>query len=192
MPAPRAIRVRLLAVAVTAIAGVWALPASGVAKGCAGADTPATAASAAKTRAAILCLVNAQRHARHLPGLHESGQLDRSAQGWTNTMVRTGQFTHGADFAARISAVGFDWSDAGENIATGYPSPRAVLKGWMASQGHCENLLDPGFAWIGTGVSTHDLGQYGPATWTQDFGLRMGQRAPSGNRRPAAGCPYRI
>ena len=190
MLAPRARRFRLLAVAV--IAGACALPATAAAKGCAGADTPATAASAAKTRAAILCLVNAQRHARHLPGLRESGQLDRSAQGWTNTMVRTGQFTHGQDFAARISAVGFDWSDAGENIATGYPTPRAVLKGWMASQGHCENLLDPVFAWIGTGISTRDLGQYGPATWTQDFGLRMGQRAPSGNRRPAAGCPYRV
>jgi len=62
----------------------------------------------------------------------------------------------------------------------------------MASADHCQNILSPSYANVGTGVSTHRLGQYGPSTWTEDFGLRMGHRAPSGNHAPALGCPYRI
>jgi len=32
------------------------------------------------------------------------------------------------DFASRISAVGSDWSNVGENIATGYTSPATVVR----------------------------------------------------------------
>ena len=61
-------------------------------------------------RSAVLCLVNRERTTRGLPALAVSGQLNRSAQGWTGTMVRTGRFTHGSGdaFAKRISATGYD------------------------------------------------------------------------------------
>ena len=91
-----------------------------------------------------------------------------------------------------LSAVGYNWSAAGENIATGFSTPWAVIKGWMGSTDHCRNILDPQFADLGVGVNSHRLGPYGPSTWTQDFGLWMGHRAPSGNRGPQNGCPYRI
>jgi uncharacterized protein YkwD len=145
-------------------------------------------------RSAVLCLVNRERTARRLPTLAASGQLNRAAQGWTDTMVRSGRFTHGAGeaFAKRISATGYTWRAAGENIATGYPTPRAVVAGWMASTDHCHNILDPTFRDIGIGESDSPVRGFasGPATWTQDFGLRMGQSAPSHNRRPMNGCPY--
>ncbi len=143
-------------------------------------------------RAAVLCLVNQQRTTRGLPALVQDGRLERSAQGWAATMIATGQFTHGVNFAARISAAGFDWSFAGENIATGYPTPAAVVLGWMASTGHCRNILEPGFSAIGIGVVARPVGGYasGPATWTEDFALPMGKAAPSGNTGPQNGCPY--
>ena len=101
-------------------------------------------------------------------------------------------FSHGLNFAGRISATGYDWSAAGENIATGFRTPREVVSGWMASTGHCQNILDPTYDNVGTGVSSRRLGRYGSSTWTQDFGLWMGHAAPSGNYGPARGCPYRI
>jgi uncharacterized protein YkwD len=159
---------------------------------CANADTPAAGGSRQAMRDAVDCLINQQRTGRHLPALHGSSQLDRSAQGWTNTMVTNGIFTHGTDFAARISAVGYVWTSAGENIATGFQTPRQVVSAWMASPGHCRNILDPTFADVGTGVSTHRLAQYGPSTWTQDFGLWMGHSDPSRNYGPQRGCPYRV
>jgi uncharacterized protein YkwD len=145
-------------------------------------------------RSAVLCLVNRERTTRGLPRLAASRQLNRSAQGWTGTMVRTGKFTHGARnaFAKRIRATGYDWRAVGENIATGYPTPRAVVAGWMASTGHCQNILSPSFRDIGIGEVGAPVRSYasGPATWTQDFGLRMGRSAPSRNQRPMNGCPY--
>jgi uncharacterized protein YkwD len=157
---------------------------------CPNADTPATAATKQDMRAAVVCLINAQRTGRGLPPLDANSRLDRSAQLWTNTMVITGQFTHGADFSARISATGFVWSFAGENIASGFQTPREVVDGWMGSTGHCQNILNPSYADVGTGVDTHPLPGLGPATWTQDFALWMGHTPPSRNTGPMNGCPY--
>ena len=163
-------------------------------RGCAGANTSATAAPKREMRAAVVCLINDQRARHHLPPLQASTSLDSSAQRWTNAMVSSGQFTHGSDFAARISAAGFHWSFAGENIATGFTTPAQVVRGWMASTGHCQNILNPSFADVGTGVSPHPVSGFasGPSTWTQDFGLWMGHGAPSHDSAPAAGCPYHV
>lgn len=159
---------------------------------CTAADTPITAAPADTMRAAVLCLVNQQRMLHSLPPLHESRLLDASAQAWADTMVRTGVFSHGTNFTARIDATGYDWSDAGENIATGFSTPRTVVRAWMASAGHCENILDATFADVGTGVQALPLGSYSAGTWAQDFGLSMGQSDPSQNTGPASGCPYNV
>lgn len=162
------------------------------ARGCAGAHARIGSLRRAVAQRAVVCLINRQRRAHGLPPLAENARLNRSAQGWSNTMVATHYFGHGADFAARISAVGFRWSRAGENIATGYATPAAVVSGWMASTGHCQNILNPAYRSVGTGVRNRAVPGYGsgPGTWTQDFALGLGQRPASGNWRPAAGCPY--
>jgi uncharacterized protein YkwD len=154
--------------------------------------TPIANARRVQMQNAVVCLVNQQRRVRGLPDLRASSRLNRSAQGWTNTMVSQGEFTHGTDFAARISAVGFDWSNAGENIATGYATPDSVVAAWMASTGHCRNILSPVFRAVGTGVSGHSIPGSStlPGTWTQDFGLLMDQHPASGNWGPADRCPY--
>jgi uncharacterized protein YkwD len=156
---------------------------------CTEASTPIAASTASAMRAAVVCLINQQRTSRGLPALNADSQLDRSAQDWTDELVSHHEFTHGADFAERISATGFRWSQAGENIAGGFLTPAAVVAGWMGSTGHCENILSPAFREVGTGVSARAT-IVSPGTWTQDFGLRMGQRPESGNDGPAAGCPY--
>ena len=162
------------------------------ARSCANADTPAAGASSDAMRAAVTCLINQQRVSRHLPPLRDQTRLDRSAQGWTDWMIRSGAFWHGSDFATRITAAGYDWSAAGENIATGFATPRAVVSAWMASTGHCQNILDPSFSNVGTGIGRNPVSasSSGGAAWTQDFGLPMGQPAPSTNFGPAHGCPY--
>ena len=159
---------------------------------CSRAHTPVARASRAELQRVVVCLVNQQRHHRGLPPLRESPRLNRSAQGWTNVMVTHRNFSHGADFAARISAVGFKWSNVGENIATGYRTPAAVVAAWMASTGHCQNILNPVYRYVGTGVADHSISEYSTlaGTWTQDFGLLMGQHPASRNWRPAEGCPY--
>lgn len=175
-------------VALTLIAFTSAAAAH--ARGCRYAHTAISAASRAALRRAVVCLINKERAARHLPGLIGNSRLERSAQGWTNEMVSHRDFTHGADFASRISAVGFHWSYVGENIAAGFETPSAVVRGWMESTGHCQNILSPVYRMVGTGVSGGAPQANAKGTWTQDFGLWMGQHPASGNYGPAEGCPY--
>jgi uncharacterized protein YkwD len=162
------------------------------ASGCAGANASVGNTSPQVLRAAVVCLINQERAVHHLPALHASPLLNTSAQRWTNAMVSSDQFTHGTNFAGRISAAGYVWRSAGENIATGYSTPRAVVRAWMASTGHCENILNPTYRNVGTGVSSGVVRGYatGIGTWTQDFALGMHQSTPSGNTGPMNGCPY--
>ena len=64
----------------------------------------------------------------------------------------------------RIEASTYEWSTWGENIAAGYRTPEAVVEGWMDSDGHCSNIMNPAFTEIGVGYEPD--GSY----WTQVFG----------------------
>ncbi len=187
-------RLTLAALAAAAIACCLALAPAAAARpasACTNAGTPVGAVSHRVLDGAVACLVNQQRRRHGLPGLHVSQELNRSAQGWTNFMVRHNAFFHGSNWAARITAVGFHWVSAGENIAAGYSTPSQVVNAWMGSAGHCRNILAPVFSSMGTGVDPEGTGRmHNMGTWTQDFGLRRGQNAPSRNWGPANGCPY--
>jgi uncharacterized protein YkwD len=159
---------------------------------CLDAHAPIGQVPAAAIERATLCLLNHERTERGLPRLRGSRLLRRSAQRWTNTMVHDRAFSHGADFSARISAVGFNWSRAGENIADGYRTASGAVTAWMRSLGHCQNILTPVFREAGAGFDRGSAVAASPAgTWTLDFALSMGQRVLSENWKPAEGCPYR-
>lgn len=70
----------------------------------------------------------------------------------------------------RIAASGYGgYSTAAENIAAGYPSPEAVVQGWLDSDGHCKNMLNPALEEIGVGY--FGGGSYG-SYWTQAFATK--------------------
>lgn len=57
----------------------------------------------------------------------------------------------------------------GENIAAGYPTPAAVVDGWMNSTGHKANILNAAFTKMGLGYSVGlSNGQY-RGYWAQEF-----------------------
>ena len=60
------------------------------------------------------------------------------------------------------------YSDLGENIAAGYPTPANVVEGWMNSPGHRRNILSADFAHMGVGHAYHASGAYGNY-WVQLF-----------------------
>jgi len=86
-------------------------------------------------------------------------------------------FSHtGADGSTpgqRISRQGYPWWTYGENIAVGYPAVSSVIQGWLGSEGHCRNLMNPTFTEIGAGYA---IGPFGgnPAAryWTFDLADR--------------------
>lgn len=74
----------------------------------------------------------------------------------------------GEDPFDRIAQAGYgDYSQEGENIAGGTDSPKATVDGWLASDGHCGNLMSPNYTEIGVGAY-EGLGDY-TYYWTQTF-----------------------
>jgi uncharacterized protein YkwD len=66
----------------------------------------------------------------------------------------------------RMTAAGYRYRMAAENIAAGYATPQAVVDGWMNSPGHRANILNCGLTQIGVGYATG--GSY-RTYWTEDF-----------------------
>ncbi len=89
-------------------------------------------------------------------------------------MAAKNYFSHtsadGRTMGDRINATGYAWSGLGENIAAGYVGIDSVMNGWVASDGHCANLMNPGFTEVGLacvpGSPTSTYNTY----WTMDLG----------------------
>lgn len=125
----------------------------------------------------VLVLVNANRAAGANCGsagtfgsaapLAMNDELRCAARNHSMDMAVRGYFSHtspdGDGPGDRIEAAGYEYSWWGENIAWGYPSPDAVVNGWMNSPGHCANIMRPEFTEIG-------VGYYSGNYWTQTFG----------------------
>lgn len=56
----------------------------------------------------------------------------------------------------------------GENVASGYATPTAVMTGWMGSSGHKQNILDSDYSSVGIGCFYYNGTYY----WVQLFGIR--------------------
>jgi uncharacterized protein YkwD len=118
----------------------------------------------------VVTLVNEERRRRGLPALRADEQLARAARAHSRDMCRRAYLAHvasdGSTAFDRMRAAGYR-SPASENIARGYPTPHAVMHGWMASPGHRANIIDPDFRAIGVGVAHSPDGPF----WTQNFGF---------------------
>ena len=133
-----------------------------------GAVTASNALSAFEKK--VVELVNQERINRGLAPLEADVQLSRVARVKSEDMRDNGYFSHDSPTYGSVSDMlrkfGIQFRAAGENIAAGYPTPEAVVDGWMNSSGHRENILNPEFTHIGVGYA--EGGQY-QHTWTQQF-----------------------
>lgn len=106
------------------------------------------------------------------PALGWNSSLAKAATLHSQDMAARDYFAHqtpeGGTFDTRISAQGYTWSVAGENIAAGYSTLEAVVQGWLVSPSHCQNLMSPEFREVGMGSDTRAGSKYG-VYWTQDF-----------------------
>lgn len=96
--------------------------------------------------------------------LSAQAQLTSAAHGHSRDMADNNYFSHtsldGRTPGTRVTATGYAWSSVGENIAAGYGSVQAVVDGWMASDGHCANLMNPAFTQYGLACARNDASTY--------------------------------
>lgn len=115
----------------------------------------------------VIELVNEIRVKNGLKALKYDWELSRVARYKSQDMKDKNYFDHnsptyGSPFDM-MKSFGLSYRSAGENIAKGYTSPKAVVNGWMNSPGHKANILNSSFKKIGVGYVKK--GNY----WTQMF-----------------------
>jgi hypothetical protein len=145
-------------------------------------------------RASLLCLINEARKSQHLPPLKRSARLERVAQAQSNKFARTGSASHGhslSDIAARFVKAGYHPAayNEGFDVLEEGATPYLFLSSILGRAGvPCSEILDPRFRDLGIGATVAGAGV---DTLALELGLRVGQRSPSQNTRPAASCPHK-
>lgn len=91
-------------------------------------------------------IVQASNVRRERPALTWNAKLADIARGHSQNMASNGFFDHvdtaGRSVAERAKAAGYRYRVVAENIAAGQDSVNEALMEWIASKGHCENMID--------------------------------------------------
>lgn len=176
-------------------AAVLLVPASPASAGtsCPDADASPSAVGAARTTAAARCLVNYERGQVGLGALSAAPLPVTSAQAYAEDMVARGFFDHvspeGKTPDDRLTAVGYQWSIVGENLARGQETPRQLVASWLASPPHCENLMSHEYTDTGFGVAVSPTeGPY----WVEVFARPLKTPLPAGSDRSCPRTPAAV
>ncbi|ROO89308.1 uncharacterized protein YkwD [Actinocorallia herbida] len=115
----------------------------------------------------VLQLTNKARAKAGCKPLKANTKLAKAARKHSKDMAVNHYFSHDSQDGSspwdRIKREGYKYPGA-ENIAAGYPTAAAVVKGWMNSKGHRANILNCKLKALG-------VGHY-QKYWTQDFGWK--------------------
>ena len=143
------------------------VPVEKTEKQTANTEKPKAAQFNAEYEAEVISLVNAERAKRGLKSLKKDSGAVNVARVRAKEIVSS--FSHirpdGRSCFTAASDLGVTYRSAGENIAYGYPTPAAVVSGWMNSDGHRKNILSSSFTKIGIGCFSSG----GVLYWSQFF-----------------------
>lgn len=141
------------------------------------ADTPTQLQNPDKIKTATLPemetrlfnMVNEERQKKGLSPLEYDRTAYQAAQYHSRDMAKRDYFSHsspeGEDFVKRLERFGFRFMNVtgAENIAKnrGVADPVAVaLRGWLQSQGHYTNIMNPAFQYGAIGIGISSRGEY--------------------------------
>lgn len=118
----------------------------------------------------VINLVNIERQKEGLAPLNPSSALSNVARKKSEDMAVNNYFSHTSPTYGSSSNMmrtfGINSSYSGENIAKGQLSAQSVVRGWMNSSGHRDNIMNPNFKTIGVG---YYQSSNGTNLWTQMF-----------------------
>jgi hypothetical protein len=128
---------------------------------------------------------NSQRISNGISALALNGVLDNAAQAKANDMAARDYWSHNTPDGQTpwtfMTAAGYSYQLAGENLAYGFATSSDTITGWMNSPGHRANILNGGYTEVGFGIV--DIPNYqgtGPETLVVAF-----YAAPANTPAPA-------
>jgi len=105
------------------------------------------------------------------PPMKWNAALSQAAFDHSRDMAHEDNLTHqgsdGSTIGQRLTRIGYQWGLAGENIQAGVGSPEEAVAGWVASPGHCVNLMNPTFTEMGGAYAIDRERRGGNIYWTQ-------------------------
>lgn len=109
----------------------------------------------------IIALTNAKRAQNGLGPLAANSQLAQAAASKSGDMYAQDYWAHNSPSGKTpwsfISAAGYRYLYAGENLARDFSDAQSVVEAWMASPSHRSNILDDNFREIGVAVASGDF-----------------------------------
>lgn len=107
----------------------------------------------------LLADTNDMRGLYNTSPLKLSQSLSSAAQAKANDMATRNYWSHATPEGNQpwifVTNQNYSYQKLGENLAAGFADSQATIKGWMASEGHRKNLLDPTFAEVGFGFANN-------------------------------------
>ena len=129
----------------------------------------------------VLELINAaRRHTRRCgrkkfpatTSLKQDPALERAALAHAHDMAARSYIGHkgtdGSMPADRATRSGYAWDAIAENVAAGQTTAENVVSSWLASPGHCANLMNPRYSDTGVAYAVNLAGEKG-IYWVQLF-----------------------
>lgn len=105
----------------------------------------------------LLLLTNQKRQEEGLPPLVLNDQLSQAARLKGEDMLKKNYWAHNSPDGDTpwvfFKKVGYEYIYAGENLARGFTNSDDIIKAWMASSSHKENILSQNYQEVGFAVS---------------------------------------
>ena len=122
----------------------------------------------------IIALTNKIRQSAGVSLLVENSLLTQAAYNKAEDMILNQYFAHiGPDkktVSDWLAGVNYKYAVAGENLAMGFSGAEEVVNGWVKSQTHYANIIDPDFSETGVGLSSGLYENYDTTLVAQFFG----------------------
>lgn len=117
--------------------------------------------------------INAERIRQGLPEFRSSEVLGEVAQRHACDNASQNRLSHigsdGSSPGVRVMRLGYDFRQITENVAIGYATPDLVLRAWLASSSHRQNIIDARTTELGLAVA---VGRDGRIHWVMNGGMR--------------------
>lgn len=125
----------------------------------------------------IVRLTNIERKSQGLPEVNLDTKLSAAAAQKAADMVAHDYWAHVSPQGTQpwyfVTSSGYAYKYAGENLARDFADPQSVVKAWMNSPTHRENLLSSRYQDIGIAVIDGQLGGRDTTLVVQMFGTKL-------------------
>lgn len=100
-------------------------------------------------------------------------ELTRAAQNKADDMVKRGYFAHTTPYGKSpwewVKEAGYDYENAGENLAVNFDTAQGVVKGWINSPSHNKNLMSDTYTEVGIGIAVGEYDGTKKAVYVVEF-----------------------